>query len=122
MLTTSTSPELTTSASPGKAIYQLVLEARKRARRDCRADVRFPFFQPVSIHIDGRQYSAFSRDLAKNGIGLVHSFDLPCNEVVISIREGEYAVNVRTKIVCCQPCGEGWYLSGGEFVGLSVTQ
>lgn len=80
----------------------------------------FPFFRPIAIHIDEKQFSAFSRDLGENGIGLVHSFDLPCDEVAITIREGEESIRVRTKIVWCEPCGEGWYLSGGEFIGLAV--
>jgi hypothetical protein len=29
------------------------------------------------------------------------------------------AVNVRTEIIWCRPCGEGWYLSGGRFLEMA---
>jgi hypothetical protein len=108
--------------SPGKAIYQLIVEAQNDEKTDRRSEVRFAFFRPVSINTDdGHCYSAFSREISASGIGLIHNVALPSNEVEISIcHEQGYAIRVRTQIVWCQPCGEGWYISGGRFAGIAA--
>jgi hypothetical protein len=106
--------------SPGKAIYQLVVEAQNNEKKDRRTEVRFAFFRPVSIQLDGHTYSAFSREISASGIGLIHNVALTTGEVnvVISHEQG-YSIQVRTEIVWCQPCGEGWYISGGRFIGVA---
>jgi len=107
--------------SPGKAIYQLIVEAQSKENKDRRREVRYAFFRPVTIETDdGKRYSAFSREIAASGIGLIHNIDLPEGEVGITISsEGGYSIRVRTKIVWCQPCGEGWFISGGHFAGIA---
>jgi hypothetical protein len=106
--------------TPGKAIYELLAEARDNEMHDRRAN-RFAFFRPVTIHTEGdRRYSAFSRDISEWDIGLLHSFELPPGEVGIAISSHRgYSVPLRARIIWCRPCGEGWYISGGEFVGIS---
>ncbi len=39
-------------------------------------------------------------------------------EVVVTIRgeEGQEPVALRTQIMWCKDCGEGWYISGGRFI------
>ena len=110
--------EKTVPVSPGKAIYQLVVEAKDE---DQRSKLRYAFFRPVSIEIeDGQKYSAFSHDISEAGIGLIHNMDLNDREVEISIPDdGDYWIRVRTRIVWCKACGEGWYISGGQFVGIA---
>jgi len=102
----------------GNAIYRLIVESQKSAKRDRRGiKPRRPFFRPVTVCVDGCKLSAFSRDMSETGIGLLHCFDLPLGETEISISsEKGYSVGVLTRIVWCRPCGEGWYFSGGEFV------
>ena len=119
-MTTKTEKKLETSA--GKAIYQLIVEARSRENKDRRRDVRHAFFRPVTIEVDdGHQYSAFSREISSSGIGLIHNVDLPAGDVEITISsEQGYSIRVRTNIMWCQPCGEGWYISGGKFVGIAA--
>lgn len=111
------------SKSPGKAIYQLIVEAQNNDKRDRRAEVRFAFFRPVTIHTDdGHTYSAFSREISASGIGLIHNVDLPSGEVEISIsHEQGYSVHVRTHIVWSNSCGDGWFISGGRFVGMATV-
>jgi hypothetical protein len=106
--------------SAGKAIYQLIVEAKAALKTDRRAEVRYAFFRPVSIEMDdGHKYSAFTREISETGIGLIHNMDLFEGEVEISIRSDcGYSIRVRTQIVWCQSCGEGWYISGGRFVGI----
>ncbi len=112
--------EKTVPVSPGQAIYQLVLEARTGLKTEQRSELRYPFSRPVSIEMDGGQkYSAFSREISESGIGLIHNMDLNDREVEISIpSEGGYSIRVRTRIVWCEACGEGWYISGGRFIGI----
>jgi hypothetical protein len=108
--------------SPGKAIYQLIVEAQNTENRDRRRDVRYAFFRPVSIELDdGHRYAAFSREISASGIGLIHNMDLPEGEIEISISsEAGYSIRVRTDIMWCQSCGEGWYISGGKFAGIAA--
>ncbi len=107
--------------SPGKAIYQLIVEAKAELESDRRGEVRYPFFRPVSIEMDdGHQYSAFTREISETGIGLIHNMDLHEREVEISVHSDcGYSIRVRTRIVWCAACGEGWYISGGQFVGIA---
>ncbi|REK09104.1 MAG: PilZ domain-containing protein [Planctomycetota bacterium] len=113
--------EKPTLLSPGKAIYQLIVEAKAALRADRRSDVRYAFFRPVSLEMDdGHRYSAFTREISETGIGLIHNMDLPEGEVEISVRsDGGYSIRVRTRIVWCRACGEGWYISGGRFNGIA---
>jgi PilZ domain len=107
--------------SPGKAIYQLIVEAKAALKTDRRAEVRYAFFRPVSIEMDdGHLYSAFTREISETGIGLIHNMDLQEGEVEIAIRSDcGYSIRVRTQIVWSQSCGEGWYISGGRFVDIA---
>ena len=113
--------EKTVPVSPGQAIYQLVVEAKDGLRTDQRSEVRYAFFRPISIETDdGQKYSAFTREISESGIGLIHNMDLDDREVEISISSDcGYSIRVRTRIVWCQACGEGWYISGGQFVGIA---
>jgi hypothetical protein len=113
--------EKPTLISPGKAIFQLIVEAKAALKLDRRAEVRYAFFRPVSLELDdGHRYSAFTREISETGIGLIHNMDVPEGEIEISIRSDcGYSIRVRTRIVWCQACGEGWYISGGRFVGIA---
>ncbi len=112
-----------TAFDAGKAIYQLVIEAMHEDRQDQRAEVRFPLFRPVMVSLaNGQSYSAFSREISTSGMGLIHNYELPPSEVELSICSEEgYSVKVRTQIIWCRACGEGWYISGGRFVGKAVV-
>jgi hypothetical protein len=101
-------------------IERLVGEARKTAEQDRRASERHPFFKPVAIHLDGRCYSAFSRDISVSAIGLLHHMSLPAREVEISIPiDATRATKLRIRVGACEPCGAGWFISYGEFVATS---
>ena len=101
----------------GMAIHELVLEAYDEGKRDRRAEVRYPFFRSVMLQVDGRRHAAFSREISAGGIGLMHAIDLGNGEVEVSIpsRRG-HSVRMRTRILWCRPCGDGWFISGGRFV------
>jgi hypothetical protein len=103
-----------------EAIEQLVEEAKRQNQAERRTQERHPFFRPVMITIEGPErkcYSAFSREVSRGGIGLLHNMPLSPGKVVISIsQEMTCAVTLPTELLWCRPCGEGWYLSGGRFL------
>ena len=105
----------------GMAIHQLIVEAHLENNHDRRHELRYPFFRRVSVHTaDGRRYSAFTREISASGVGLIHNMELLSGEVELTIpSERGCSIRVRTRIVWCQSCGEGWYLSGGKFVGIA---
>lgn len=109
------------SQSPGRLIYQLVVEAQQDST-DRRGDVRFAFFRPVTIQTaDGKAFHAFSREISESGIGLVHCFPLPIGNVELRIsHEHGYEIRVHTNILWCQECGQGWYITGGRFAGAAT--
>ncbi len=100
-------------------IHELVVEAHQEVWKDRRGEVRYPFFRPISVQVpSGRPCVAFSREISSVGIGLLHSEQLATGEVELSIPSKKgYSIRVRTKILWCKPCGEGWFISGGQFVG-----
>lgn len=109
----------TESLKRGMAIHELILEAYEEGKRDRRCEVRHPFFRPVSLAVGPTRHSAFSREISTGGIGLLHNMELSPGEVEITIssRRG-HSVRLRTQIIWCRPCGEGWYISGGQFVNV----
>lgn len=109
------------SQSPGRLIYQLVVEAQQDAT-DRRGDVRFAFFRPVTIQTsENKSFAAFSREISESGIGLVHNFPLSLGDVELRIsHEHGYTIRVRTRILWCQECGQGWFITGGKFIGAAT--
>lgn len=99
---------------------RLLTAARNEEQLDRRGEPRNPFFRPVSILLDGpqrRMYSAFSREISRSGIGLLHNMPLEPGEMTLVVLGpvGEVC-RFRTQLVWCRPCGEGWFLSGGRFI------
>jgi hypothetical protein len=115
--------ELQELRSLGNALHPLLVEARANDKRQDRWGIRYPFFRVVSIETpDGNHFTAFSRDISASGIGLLHSVELPTGDVEISITTGRgYSVKVTTRVSWCQPCGEGWYISGGQFMSIPTV-
>lgn len=107
----------------GMGIHELVVEAHQDVSKDRRAEVRYPFFRRILLQVSGGQTCvAFSREISPVGIGLLHDVALAPGEVELSIPSKKgYSIRVRTRILWCQPCGEGWYLSGGQFVGTAFV-
>ena len=103
------------SLSPGGLMGELLLLAQTEFNNDRRSDKRFPLFRPVSVQMDGHSFSAFTREICAAGIGLLHSMELPLKEVAIKI--AGQPQQLRLQIERCESIGEGWYISGGKFIG-----
>jgi hypothetical protein len=111
-------PNVLDPTSAGMAIHELLLEAHQDVNRERRAVTRFPFFRRVSVRTEGASPVVFSREISTQGIGLLHNVELPPGDLEIAIPSKRgYSIRVRTRIMWCHPCGEGWYISGGQFLG-----
>ena len=108
----------TKQSMSSEQLHQLVLQAETDFHRDRRSEPRYPFFRPVWVRVDGQSFSAFTREISVSSIGLLHNMELPLQEVEISVA-GKQQV-LRACIERCEACGEGWYLSGGTFVGIDA--
>jgi PilZ domain len=103
-------------------IRQLLSTAAREAWQDRRGEFRFAFFRPVSIVMNGKSYSAFSRDISPSAIGLLHNMELPPGEVEITVpTEMGRTVSLRARIGRCDSYSQGWYISGGEFTGIKAA-
>jgi hypothetical protein len=102
--------------SADKAIARVLHDVKEAIGSDRRRAQRMPFFREISIEVDGRQLSAFSRDLSSKGIGLLHRTPVNPGEITVSIPWPGGMIRQRTLIVWCHDVGEGWYASGGRFV------
>ena len=101
------------------AIALLCAKAQSNDDDNRRNARRFPFFQPVSISTPGslgRDYSAFARDISESGIGLLHVMPLPEGTVDLMIETADGFCVVPAKIAWCRSAGDGWYMSGAEFI------
>ena len=103
-----------------KTVAELLKEARHAERLERREQQRHPFFHPVSIETSGeprQRLSAFAREISPSGIGLLHNMCLDLGEVELAlVRTQGDTLQVRSQILWCRPCGEGWYLSGARFL------
>jgi hypothetical protein len=110
--------EVLEDRSLGNAIYPLLVEARSNDKRKARRGFRYPFFHATTIeNKHGNVFAAFSRDISASGIGLLHKMELPLDEVRLkTATDRGNVVDVRAQITRCEPCGEGWFISGGNFV------
>jgi hypothetical protein len=94
--------------------------ARQATFRENRCEERQPFFRSVILEVGGRQYSAFTRDVSDNGMGFLHNAPIAGGEIVVRLNaDSPRATRIRMKLMWCMPCGEGWYISGGRFIGMA---
>jgi hypothetical protein len=112
--------ELHELRSFGNALHPLLVEARANDQREDRWGIRYPFFRAVTVTTEeGEEIRAFSRDISASGIGLLHNTEIPTGVVDIRIKSARgFTVDVQTRIFWCQSCGEGWHISGGQFMGV----
>jgi hypothetical protein len=107
-------------------VRQLLDEAKQQVYRELierRSKVRYPFFRPVTLSVDqnaSRRLSVFTRDISRSGVGLLHNMPLEQVDATLTIPSdyGNESI-MRIRIAWCRPCGEGWYVSGAEFLGLA---
>jgi len=101
---------------------RLLLNEAKEGIEERRAEKQEPYFHPVTLVFgqdNQRQFTCFSRDISGTGIGLLHFMAVEPGEVILTIPSDSCGnVRIRSEIIWCQPCGDGWYLSGARFIEL----
>ena len=97
-------------------IATLVNQAKADKDRNLRSEQRYPFFQSVILNRGRQSLSAFSRDISEKGMGLLHDMPLAGNYTVIVIDETGRQHHLSAEVIWCRPCGQGWYLSGVQFL------
>lgn len=108
------------SRPEGAILYDLLRIACDSYERETRREMRYAFYQSMTIRLGEMEYDGFSRDISPTGIGLMHQVDLPLEpiDVLLSTAAGE-SVSLRVQLEWCRPLGQGWYLSGGKFVAVN---
>ena len=106
------------ATSTHNLMYRLVLQAETDFNNDRRTEKRFPFFRAVSVRVDGKSYSAFTREISASAIGLLHNMELPVGNVEIVVAGQQHALPAHVER--CESCGEGWYISGCTIIGLDT--
>ncbi len=100
-----------------------LLFSEAKISEEQRAELRVQFLRPVTLSITvpaPQQVSALSRDLSPFGIGLLHTIPLDPQEVVVHVPLGHGGkLHLRVKIKWCDELGEGYYVSGGRFLGVA---
>lgn len=100
-------------------IDRLLMEAQRAKFTERRTEPRHAFVRPVKISI-GREPSvaAFSKDLSKQGIGVITSAELEIGTIaVLTIHSTtHYPVHVKCDLRWSDPFGKGWFLTGWKFI------
>jgi hypothetical protein len=105
------------------AIDRLLADNRDDQGAERRAEPRHPFFCPVFVMPQGdrsRRFSAYAREISHSGIGLLHNMKLESGPATLVIANPKGTRRQFTaEIVWCRPSGEGWYISGCRFTGVT---
>ncbi len=64
----------------------------------------------------GNTISAMTREISRQGLGLLHKGMLNPGEVTVKLASETREFEYRVKIMWCTPCDNGMFISGGEFL------
>jgi len=97
-----------------------------KAESSSRLQQRYPFFEPVTISwkaAERNTINAFARDISSDGIGLLHSENVPPGRVNLSfLKTPDQSCNVIADIRWCRPSGNCCYTSGCAFRKLFLQE
>ena len=101
-------------------LHTLLFTTRSDDGCDTRATGRFAFFTPVTlqrVNEPASNLSAFTRDLSRGGVGLLHNYPIERGLVSeVLFRSRDVDIRKPAEAAWCRPAGEGWYLSGWRFL------
>lgn len=101
-------------------LFEVLTASRGGEGVERRSTPRHPCFAPVGLTPCGnarQRLSAFSRDVSRDGVGLLHVMPIERGEIyalVLQHPAGE--LRQQAQVMWCRPAGEGWYVSGLRFV------
>ncbi len=64
----------------------------------------------------GNTIDAMTREVSRNGLGLLHRGMVQPGEVTVKMTTEERTYTYRVLIEWCIPCEKGMYMSGGRFL------
>ena len=116
------------------AVRRLTKDTQHREMRclERRTDTRLPFQRPVHVRtlrneeqapdIDGAEIvTAYTRDIAPNGIGLLHDQPLASGRVLLTFELlGGAPLSLVAELTWCRYIGDFWHLSGGRLIGVAT--
>ena len=106
-----------------REVDALLSEAQRAKLTERRTEPRHPFVRPVVITV-GRDpgTQAFSKDLSKQGIGVVTDQEYPERTIaVLTIHSTtSHPVHLKCELRWSDPFGKGWYLTGWKFIGTAA--
>ena len=100
-------------------IEQWISRAINASGHERRRFKRHPLFQPITVQSAETTLSAFTRDISRSAIGLVHETPLATGTATLQMSRPRIEITVN--IASCRAY-HGWYISYGTFVGLSATK
>ncbi|MFC1758039.1 hypothetical protein ACFL2H_04630 [Planctomycetota bacterium] len=106
-------------------VLEVLMREAREADSERREQGRVPFFQPAIITPDGDEdgKTAFTRDIAHDGIGLLHAYPVEPQLLNVDLHVADGGqVQLAVDILWCVPCGDGWYISGGDIMNGSVVK
>jgi len=68
----------------------------------------------------GATIAAMTREISRFGIGLLHRGVVTPGEVTVKMASDTREYQYRVNIEWCQPCSNGMFISGGQFLGKSA--
>lgn len=112
----------------GRRVRQLIYENYPTLDRvEHRRNLRFPFHHPIGLTpVDPDELTPLSdpvvvvgKDISQSGLGFHHQLPLPYRLAVVTLPLQETkGLTVLLQLMWCQFVREGWYETGGRFVGL----
>ncbi len=99
---------------------RLAVDASGKERRRFK---RHAMFQPITIkdnENNGKVISAFSRDISRVGIGMVH--DAPVSLAPKELQLSSPKIELNVKVNRCRRLSARWHISYGQFVCLSPSK
>ncbi len=97
---------------------QEVLESIERNDfDDAREAERLELSVPAEVTtLRGNTVAAMTREISRNGIGLLHRGSISPNEVTVRMASETRQFEYRVLIEWCTPCENGMFMSGGRFL------
>lgn len=105
-------------ARPTKEDLRRILESlEKPDAPNSRVVERLDLSVPAEIRTQrGNIIPAITREISRNGIGLLHRGAIAPGEVYVHMASETREFYYRVRIEWCTPCDQGMFLSGGRFL------
>jgi hypothetical protein len=100
-------------------IEQWIRRAINASGHERRRFKRHPIFQPITVRTAETTVAAFTRDVSRSAIGLVH--ETPLATGLATLQLSRPRIEITVAIGSCRAY-HGWYISYGTFVGLSTAK